>query len=57
MGARLRVGILAGEASGDILGSRLLVALRRRYPELQVEGIGGPLMQAQGFNSLFPMDR
>ena len=56
-GSRLRVGILAGEASGDILGSRLLSALRRRYPDLQVEGIGGPLMQAQGLHSLFPMDR
>ncbi|HCD54368.1 MAG TPA: lipid-A-disaccharide synthase, partial [Halieaceae bacterium] len=53
----MRVGILAGEASGDILGSRLLSALRRRYPDLQVEGIGGPLMQAQGLHSLFPMDR
>jgi lipid-A-disaccharide synthase len=56
-GSRLRVGILAGEASGDILGSRLLSALQRRYPDLQVEGIGGPLMQAQGLHSLFPMDR
>ncbi|HEY7776519.1 MAG TPA: lipid-A-disaccharide synthase, partial [Kineobactrum sp.] len=53
----LRVGILAGEASGDILGSRMLAALRLRYPDLQVEGIGGPLMQAQGLNSLFPMER
>lgn len=53
----LRVGVLAGEASGDILGSRLLAALRRRYPQLQIEGIGGPLMQAQGLNSLFPMER
>ena len=56
-GKRLRVGILAGEASGDILGSRLLSALRRRYRDLEVEGIGGPLMQAEGLNSLFPMDR
>tara|TARA_R110002110_G_scaffold133783_1_gene316425 strand:+ start:20779 stop:21933 length:1155 start_codon:yes stop_codon:yes gene_type:complete len=53
----LRIGVLAGEASGDILGSRLLAALRKRYPELQIEGIGGPLMQAQGLNSLFPMER
>lgn len=53
----LRVGILAGEASGDILGSRVLGALRLRYPDLQVEGVGGPLMQAQGCNSLFPMER
>ncbi|QIB66697.1 lipid-A-disaccharide synthase [Kineobactrum salinum] len=53
----MRIGILAGEPSGDILGSRLLAALRQRYPQLQVEGIGGPLMQAQGLDSLFPMER
>lgn len=56
-GPGLRIGVLAGEASGDILGSRVLAALRQRYPELQVEGIGGPLMQAQGLESLFPMER
>jgi lipid-A-disaccharide synthase len=53
----MRIGILAGEASGDILGSRVLAALRQRYPDLQVEGIGGPLMAEQGLQSLFPMDR
>ncbi|MEQ9463215.1 MAG: lipid-A-disaccharide synthase [Haliea sp.] len=56
-GRGLRIGVLAGEASGDILGSRLLGALRQRYPQLQIEGIGGPLMQAQGLDSLFPMER
>jgi len=56
-GSGLRVGVLAGETSGDILGSRLLAALHKRYPGLQIEGIGGPLMQAQGLNSLFPMER
>jgi len=54
---RLRIGVLAGEASGDILGSRVLVALKSRYDEVVVEGIGGPLMQAQGLDSLFPMER
>ncbi len=53
----MRIGILAGEASGDILGSRVIAALRTRYPELEVEGIGGPLMAAQGLNSMFPMER
>lgn len=57
MGPGLRIGVLAGEASGDILGSRLLAALRKRYPGLEIEGIGGPLMQAQGLHSLFPMER
>lgn len=58
MGPRgLRVGILAGEASGDILGSRVLAALRERCPDLVVEGMGGPLMEAQGLTSMYPMDR
>ncbi|MEP6391751.1 MAG: lipid-A-disaccharide synthase [Halioglobus sp.] len=55
--SRLRIGVLAGEASGDILGARLLIELRKVYPELIVEGIGGPMMEAQGMSSLFPMDR
>ncbi|TXS92085.1 lipid-A-disaccharide synthase [Parahaliea maris] len=53
----MRIGILAGEASGDILGSRVLAGLRSRYPDLVVEGIGGPLMAAQGLDSMFPMER
>lgn len=53
----LRIGVLAGEASGDILGSRVLQALRSECDELIVEGIGGPLMEAQGLTSMFPMDR
>ena len=55
--SRLRIGVLAGEASGDLLGARLLIELRKAHPELIVEGIGGPLMEAQGLSSLFPMDR
>jgi lipid-A-disaccharide synthase len=53
----LRIGVLAGEASGDILGSRVLAALKNHYDEVVVEGIGGPLMEAQGLSSMFPMDR
>ncbi|MEP4147296.1 MAG: lipid-A-disaccharide synthase [Halioglobus sp.] len=56
-GGTLRIGVLAGEASGDILGSRVLQALRIQCDELIVEGIGGPLMEAQGLSSMFPMDR
>lgn len=56
-GGTLRIGVLAGEASGDILGSRVLQALRAQCDELIVEGIGGPLMEAQGLSSMFPMDR
>lgn len=53
----LRVAIVAGEASGDILGEALLRALRERVPQLQAEGIAGPRMQAQGCISLYPMER
>jgi lipid-A-disaccharide synthase len=52
-----KIGILAGEASGDLLGAKLIHALRDRYPHLQIEGIGGPAMMAAGCNSLFDMER
>ncbi len=55
--SRLRIGVVAGEPSGDILGARLLAALQSQFDEVVVEGIGGPLMQAQGLQSLFPMER
>jgi len=53
----MRIGIVAGEASGDILGAALMVAIQQRFPECIFEGIGGPRMQAAGCNSFFPMDR
>lgn len=53
----LRVGIVAGEASGDILGAGLLAELNRRFPDIEIEGIGGELMQAEGCQSLYAMDR
>ncbi|GMG87517.1 lipid-A-disaccharide synthase [Biformimicrobium ophioploci] len=53
----VRVGIVAGEASGDILGAGLIRELRQHYPNLVVEGIAGPLMQEEGASSLFPMER
>jgi len=53
----MRIGIVAGEASGDILGAALMVAIQQRYPECIFEGIGGPRMQAAGCSSFFPMDR
>ena len=53
----MRIGVLAGEPSGDMLGSRVLQGLRARVANLQVEGVGGPRMQAQGLDSMFPMER
>lgn len=53
----LRIGIVAGEASGDILGAGLISALQQRFPQLQVEGIAGPRMLQLGAKSLFPMER
>lgn len=54
---RLRVGIVAGEASGDILGASVLAALTQRGISVDARGVGGPRMQAEGFNSLYDMER
>lgn len=53
----VRVGIVAGEASGDLLGAGLLRALREQVPDISVEGIGGPRMEAEGCRSLYSMER
>ncbi|MBB3882818.1 lipid-A-disaccharide synthase [Acetobacter oeni] len=49
------IWLLAGEASGDVLGARLMAALGRRRADLRFIGIGGQRMQESGLESLFPM--
>ena len=51
----MRIWICAGEASGDILGGRLMAALKRRRPEVEFSGVGGAHMAEQGLETLFPM--
>ena len=51
----LRVVIVVGEASGDVLGSALLKELNQRFLGLESFGIGGPLMVHQGFSPWYSM--
>jgi len=49
--------MVAGEASGDLLGALLLKAMHRRWPDLQACGIGGPRMVGEGLQAWWPSDR
>ena len=53
--APLRIGIVAGEASGDNLAAGLISAIRERLPDAQFEGVAGPRMKEAGCSELFPM--
>ena len=53
----LRIAMVAGEASSDLLASHLIRALKRHLPDAEFFGIGGPKMQAEGFKVLWPAEK
>ena len=57
MGNVVRIAMVAGEASGDLLASLLIGALKTKLPDVVFYGIGGPRMQAQGFDAWWPIDK
>jgi len=57
MGSSVRIAMVAGEASGDLLASHLIASLKAKLPHATFYGIGGPKMQAQGFDAWWPMEK
>jgi len=53
----VRIGIVAGEASGDLLGSHLIQALKQKRSDIEFVGIAGPKMISEGAKSLYPIER
>ena len=53
----MNLAMVAGEASGDLLASLLIGGLRTRWPALELGGVGGPKMGAQGFDAWWPSER
>lgn len=53
----MKIGIVAGEPSGDYLGAGLISALARRFPGAEFVGVGGPRMEQAGMNKLYEMER
>ena len=53
----VRIAMVAGETSGDLLASHLIRALRQHLPDAEFFGIGGPKMQAVGFKALWPAEK
>jgi lipid-A-disaccharide synthase len=57
MAQKIVIGIVAGEASGDLLGGHLMAALKEVRPDLKFVGIGGAKMQSAGMEILYPMEK
>lgn len=57
MGRPFRFALIAGEASGDVLGASLVDALKHRYPDAEFFGIGGPKMIASGLRSAYDQEK
>ena len=55
--AAIRLAMVAGEASGDLLAGLLMRGLRQRWPDFEAAGIGGPRMREQGLQAWWPSDR
>lgn len=53
----LRVGIVAGETSGDLLGAGLMRALRAQRPDIEFVGVAGPQMESEGCQALYPAEK
>ena len=53
----VRIAIVAGEASGDLLASHLIKALKEKLPNAEFFGIGGPKMLGQGFKAWHPLEK
>jgi len=53
----LRIGIVVGEASGDLLGAKLIKEMKEKYSDIEIVGIGGKHLMENGCQSLFDMER
>jgi lipid-A-disaccharide synthase len=57
MDGTVRIAMVAGEASGDLLASHLMAALKEKLPNAIFYGIGGPKMESVGFDAWWPMEK